>query len=380
MIERVRVLYIYALVIGLATLLIALPLSVPAVTSEEDFSIYNTSWNGCSSLAVKSYRLGGIKPTFQVRGTSSSLEIVQLPPQEWNLDPEGDALVIVGPDRPFTDADGKVIGEFLQKGGVLLLADDFGEGNSLLTRLNTSTRFTGRLALDLSFSKKGEFMMVSDVRPSVITENVSFLLLNYPSTLTPSPRASVVAYSSPTSWLEVERNERMDPEEPRGPFPLIAIEQVGRGVLITISDPSLLINQMIEKADNSIFVGNLIRYLTGGGRRVLFDEYHREYPSPLTFSSTLAGVLSPGSGALLPALLLVLGAAYVGGVHTKGLSLLGRILERLFRGGEEEGEGSPDPLEGLFGDERAEAEEILRELESLNPSGSNSEAQRWEKD
>ncbi len=373
MMERVRVIYVYAMVIGLAALLMTLPMAVPAVTSDEDFSIYNTSWNGCSSLAVKSYRFGGLKPTFTVRGTTSSLEIVQLPPKEWDLDPGRDVLIVIGPNRPFTDADGKAISEFLEGGGILFLADDFGEGNSLLSRLNTSTRFSGRLALDLSFSKKGEFMMVSDVRPSVITDNVSFLLLNYPSTLMPSPHASVVAYSSPTSWLEVERNEKMDPGEARGPFPLIAIERVGRGILITLSDPSLLINQMIEKADNSIFVHNLMEYLTGGGRRVLFDEYHRQYSSPLTFSSTLATALSPGGGTLLPALLLLLGAAYVGRVHIKGMELIGKILERFIRGGEEEPREQVDPLQDLSGDERTEAEEILQELESLSPPDNEEE-------
>ena len=104
---------------------------------------------------------------------------------------------------------------------------------------------------------------------------------------------------------------------------------------------------------------------------MLFDEYHRQYSSPITFSSTIATVLSPGGGTLLPALLIILGAAYVGGVHTKGMELLGRLLERLFGGAEEEVKERADPLEGLSGAERAEAEEILKELESLGPYGTD---------
>ncbi|MCD6383817.1 MAG: DUF4350 domain-containing protein, partial [Thermoplasmata archaeon] len=163
MLERVKQLYTYAVVVGLGVLLITLPLSIPVVTSDEDFSIFNTSWNGCSSLAVRSYHLGSLEPTFTLRGTGTSLQIVQLPPERWRLDPERDSVVIINPELPFTEREGDLLSEFLSSGGVVFLADDFGVGNTLLSHLGTSTRISGKLALDLSFSKKGEFMMVTDI-------------------------------------------------------------------------------------------------------------------------------------------------------------------------------------------------------------------------
>ena len=44
-------------------------------------------------------------------------------------------LVIIGPDVDFSSLEAKEVKEFLENGGTLFIADDFGTANSLLEKL-----------------------------------------------------------------------------------------------------------------------------------------------------------------------------------------------------------------------------------------------------
>lgn len=56
--------------------------------------------------------------------------------------------------------------------------------------------------------------------------------------------------------------------------PVVAIEPVGKGRLIVIADGEFASNYNLGRADNSVFLGNLLGRYLGHGQRVLFDEFH----------------------------------------------------------------------------------------------------------
>jgi hypothetical protein len=70
----------------------------------------------------------------------------------------------------------------------------------------------------------------------------------------------------------------------------ISVERrIGKGAVIALSDPWLASNSEIGKADNAVFLANLISEHVDRGGRVAFDEYSQGFEAP----KTPLGVLPP---------------------------------------------------------------------------------------
>lgn len=290
--RRLRRGYVAATVLTIATALLALSMVSPVISTTVDFSIFNTSWNGTSNLAILTYQAGKFSPTFVVESSGADLTVAQLDLDEIELDPNTSALVIIGPTETFSTAEGEIVREFVSEGGVLLLADDFGTGNNLLEQINASARFSGKLVMDLAYQKKTEFSVCFDLREDPITTNVSRLLLNYPSSIVVnSSDTDALAWTSVASWLDITGDRTQDWEEPRGPFCILAREKMEQGTIILLSDPSVLINGMREHLDNEIFANNLINVVSESRATVFFDESHRDYFDPVAITSKFTGAI-----------------------------------------------------------------------------------------
>jgi hypothetical protein len=119
------------------------------------------------------------------------------------------------------------------------------------------------------------------------------LLMNHPSTIRPSEKAEILVNSSTTAWLSQDGNDRWDEGEPLGPFPILTIESYGKGKLMVLSEPSLLINDMNKptRMDNSVFVNNLVDYMTEGRETTIIDESHRDLTDPVQISNSFVSVV-----------------------------------------------------------------------------------------
>ncbi|MBN1390613.1 MAG: DUF4350 domain-containing protein [Candidatus Thermoplasmatota archaeon] len=294
MIEQVRTAYRYLLVLGAGMILLLFSVMIPVLSSDSDFSIYNTGWNGCSELGKDTYSAGSFVPTIDL-SASSEERVVHSSFSETTGDirPSRSSLLIIGPDLTFTRKEGEFAHDFLSNGGSLLLADDFGTGNELLSFLNTTTRISGRTMLDLSYMKSSNFAVTTEFSEHEITRNLTMLLMNMPSIVVPSSKAVAVINSSRTSWLSLDKNGWWDPDEPQGPFPILTVERYGRGMLVVLSEPSLLINQMRDEMDNGIFVRNLFRSLTEGKENVMIDESHRDLENPVQLTNSFMSAFDP---------------------------------------------------------------------------------------
>ena len=323
--SKLKRFYALALSIGFACVFLALSLIVPVVGTTTDFSIYNAGWNGTSGLAVRTYETGKFVPTLELKGTGTSVEPAIIALDRVPLDPASSSMVIIGPTKDFSDADGDYVYQFLSRGGKVLLADDFGTGNSLLAGLGTSSRFMGELVVDLAFQKKPEFAVAYEFDDSSeLTNNVSLALLNYPSAVSPDADASVIASTGDGSWVDSDGDMLKDEDEPSGPFPILTVERVGKGTLVLLSDPSILINSMYDHLDNPALVDNLMAFVSEDRTDVLIDESHRDYFDPLSFSSrALAGI---GDDAKLALIVFIIVAFFL--ATTDVLSMTYRTLRR----------------------------------------------------
>ena len=281
----------------------------PVVSTSTDFSIYNSGWNGTSKLAKITYQTGKFAPTFQLRASGADVTVEHVGLGRLNLDPAESALVVIGPTTLFSASEGTVVGNFVRSGGILLLADDFGTGNSLLEKMGASSRISGDLILDLSYEKQPEFVVCFDIRNDDTTKNVSFLLLNYASSLVLNTSSTqALAYSSLASWLDTNGDLYQQWGEPRGPFPILAKERMGLGTIVLLSDPSVLINGMSKYMNNSALATNLLAFISAGRSQVFFDESHRDFFDPVVVTTKFTGGISSNAkvGIVVLAFILTL--------------------------------------------------------------------------
>lgn len=293
--KTVKRLYEVLIIAGVIILLFILAVANPTSTNNSDFSIYNSGWNGCSQIAIKTYKSGNFQPT--ITFDQNELTPVQKSFVEYDLDPEKSSIVIIGPTVTFSESEVRYIKNFLEKGGILLLSDDFGSANDLLLRIGAISRFSNDLLLDFAFEKKSSFVSIfnflNDTHP--ILWNVSSILLNYPTSIETSINCTVIATSSNLSWLDKNENKIMDENEPMGPFPILVVENFKNGKIVLFSGPSVFINSMKYNLDNEIFRENIFNFVYDGRSSVIIDESHRGFLTPFkiayVFPSTISNEL-----------------------------------------------------------------------------------------
>ncbi len=273
--EFLKRITLYILIGSIVLLILFLSLSAPVVTTDADFSVYNPGWNGCSDLAVKTNQMGKFTHKLELKN-GESMDITQKELTQYSLSSNKSSLVILGPKQKFTKRETNYIDSFMVKGGIVVLSDDFGKGNTLLDGLNTSSRFIGKPVLDLSFEKKPDFGVAYNVRESDLTNNVSYVLLNRPTGIVPDRNSTSYMNTSEASWVDRNNNGMHDPGEKRRNIPLLTMEDYGKGKLILVSDPSIFINSMREELDNRVLTNNILDYASSGRDNVVFDESHRE--------------------------------------------------------------------------------------------------------
>ena len=275
-----------------ATLLL-LAATLWAYPSNTDFAVSNSHWNGLRE-ATRGFE---IIPLFSLR---------DLP-----LEPRGTVLIALPYRKPST-ADMDTLKRYVEGGGVLVLMDDFGYGNTILARLGVGARFGGQVVVDQLFNYRNRRLVriVIDLPKGPLTDGVRSLILNHATHITDTKGLTVVALSSMVSFVDTNGNGKRDTGEPVGPFPVSAFGPVGEGYLALVSDPSMLTNSMLHVGSNRKFFENLFR-LAGENAQVYLDEAHLPrapldmtkralaqlralltYP-PITFALVAAGVALP---------------------------------------------------------------------------------------
>jgi len=243
----------FAVAIGALTILVV-TVTLWMLPSTSEFSTSNALWNGLQQA----------REQFASRSVRS---LVALPVQ-----PRGTALVVI-PAVPLFPRDLDELKQYAAGGGVLILMDNFGFGNGVLSHLGVESRFSGQPLIDPLFAfKNRRFPRVTDLSGPT-SEGVGSLVLNNATVLTGTTRMSVLARSSPASFLDRNGNGRRDVDEPLGPFVVAALQPFGRGKLVMISDSSLLLNSMLDLGDNRRFMQQLF-HLAGPRAQVYLDEAH----------------------------------------------------------------------------------------------------------
>ena len=237
----------YLLLLVIAVLLAALIWFYPSNT---DFKDENPHWNGSRDILADFEAV-------------PLLSYDALP-----IDGQSITLIIV-PYVKFSPIELSRLEEFVSSGGKLLLMDDYGFGNDILHYMGLDLRFAGTQLLDPLFNYKNkDFPRIADLVPTPATGRVESLVFNHATCLEEVPTGNIIAQSSYFSFLDENQNSQWDGGEPKGNMAVIAEYDVGKGEIIVVADPSILINSMLDIEDNRQFLKNIT------GEQLLFDQNH----------------------------------------------------------------------------------------------------------
>ena len=220
----------------------------PAPLAAEDYAVENTEWNGLSTL----YRmLVAGRPNVVV---NESIDLAE------HVTEEPIAIIYPTGSVPIGE-----LAEYVFGGGRLFIADDFGSGSELMSAFDVSmhrqinpheTFFRDNRALPVFFP--------TGQHP--LTRGVELVLGNHATPLSANGRP-VVPYDDPA-------------------FGLVYDLKYGEGRVVALGDPSLMINFMLDMADNRTLVNNIFRYLCedlepctvhlASGDTVIFGDYPGE--------------------------------------------------------------------------------------------------------
>ena len=278
--KRVNLALVIA-IIGLLTASVVL-IYVNGERNEPQLSAYSDDWNG-----VSAFRHDLENNSFSIRTIISSPELLRNS-EERGLVPEKTLYVAIGVEKMYLDSESDAIRTFVDKGGRILIADDFGYANTLSPEFKVSY-LKGQL-YDEAFEKNPKFV----IRPVNFNEGMfhGTVMFNEPSALKIGGSATPIAESSDHSWLDANFNQQRDltfddqgrPKdiEAYSSYPMVAMWQGDLGKAIFVSDSSIFINDMIGRHDNREFALSLVEYLLPSGGTVIFDESRHNDPNPAT--------------------------------------------------------------------------------------------------
>ncbi|WP_324735259.1 DUF4350 domain-containing protein [Thermococcus sp. SY098] len=309
-----RAMYGIMMVIGVSLLI--MPLTVPVFSTNADFSIFNTKWNGASSFGKVLYENSQIIP---IISPFNSIELGE----------KKGTLLILGPDMSYSTLEIEEIKKFLENGGTLVLIDDFGTGNQILKGLDLTARFSKASFIDVFYSKNYNFPELVRIFDPELGAGVDKLILNVPSVIL---NAKGEIYTSKVALLGKNQRE----------YPIMSELKYGNGKIILFSDPSVFINDMFKQ--NEKFIRNFAEYISSDV--IYIDEAHHSNFNPYHMGM----LVIRRSFDRVKAFYVVLGVAVIALVIESGfaVSLAEKSLAFLFN--------------KLFKEEEKSLDEVIKEL------------------
>lgn len=220
------------------SLIITLLLTIYFLPSVQNFGDSNPYWNGLSYL----------KSNFNAYSLSSYTLLPSVG--------SGYVLLIIGPQKQYYADEINKIENFLNSGGVVLIADNFGTGNNLLQSLGLGARFGNQTILDPIFNAGNNLIIYGFTNIQYIRN----LTLYYATYLVVGQNYNVIVKSSIFSYLS-------NSTEQFGPFVLAAETKYGQGKIVLVSSPYVFVNYFFN--GNLAFLNFIVQ-----NRTVILDTAH----------------------------------------------------------------------------------------------------------
>ncbi len=228
--------------LGAVAVVVALLASLGSIIlypSAQDFMRTNPFWNG-------------------IRDFCERYDVEMVPSVKGMTPQPGGSVLILIPYMPYDDEYLGQIASFARDGGTLIIMDDYGYGNQVLSTLELDMEFDGDPLLDPYLCHQNQWLpKINDLAGELEEEGIQELILNYATALNVYGDYQVLARTADTAFLDRNRSETRDEGDPGGPLAVAARAEAGEGTVIAISDPSILINSMVGRGGNGAFMEHL---------------------------------------------------------------------------------------------------------------------------
>jgi len=189
--------------------------------------------------------------------------------------PSETVVMVLGVERDYSEREVEALVEFVTDwGGTLVVADDFGFGDTLANEFGVG--FSGTPVRYFGDDVGGRIVPVSmrtatnsSVRYDVLLNDASYIVSDVWG------GKNILASTPSSCWLDMDADVEKDPEEPLASVPVAVRVDLGGagGTVFFISDPSIFINGMLTQRENMAFALALVDGIKQfPNRMVLFDE------------------------------------------------------------------------------------------------------------
>lgn len=187
--------------------------------------------------------------------------------------PERTVFMVAGVERPYSPGEVGALTAFVERGGVAIVADDFGFADPVGVAFGVN--FDKRVLRDNTSYRVNASIV--QVNATLGARNVS-LTTNVPASLGVAQGVEhrVLAETTGAAYIDTNQNGLQDEGDAAGPHVVMVEVPRGKGRAIFASDPGLFLNGLAK--DNAPFLrGNdsqpgLFRALLPEGGTVVFDE------------------------------------------------------------------------------------------------------------
>jgi hypothetical protein len=202
---------------------------VAGPASAAPFDLAQSDWEGGAELVrLARAELGGSRVEATTR-----VDFGELKPD--------DGLILLYPERSL-DVD--ELAKFMRAGGRVILLDDFGRGESLLANFGLKRVPSPRHPAE-SLRKNAQLALAEPASAHPVVADVNRVVTNHPTGL---------AHPDLSPVLKI-RGAGGDPDV------VVAVAgAVGKGRLLAVGDPSIVMNSMLRYAGNKTFARGLVRY------------------------------------------------------------------------------------------------------------------------
>jgi hypothetical protein len=217
--------------LALALVTTAAPRSARAQEALADYEPGSREWNGLYTFTRTAAGLG--------------LDVLPVSSLEWGDLDEGDILVLL---YPLQRVDPSVLAAFVQAGGHVLVADDFGAAGDALARLGLLRADVGTPQATSYYRSRLYAPIAGSLAPGhPLVKGVTEVVTNHPAVLTEVKGATpVIGFADHGA--------------------IVVTGEHGTGRFVVVSDPSIFINRMLQFPGNLTLAVNILRYLDRDGR------------------------------------------------------------------------------------------------------------------
>ena len=227
--------------------MIVLWMLVPAIVRAQDttdFDPGNSDWNGLSELVAIAGEHADVVVTRELDASTLTSR---------------DAVLLISPrEEPLSEP----LIALMREGGRVVVADDYGACGAILEAFHIERRAPHIDADVLRLRGNPELLVAHAAMQHPLTLGVDALVTNHPQVVVHHPEASPIGDRAPLPPIfEITAGDAIVLAGAVGDEP-------HQGRLIVLSDPSVLINNMLEMRGNRRFAENLIAFIARPEGRV----------------------------------------------------------------------------------------------------------------